>query len=110
MNGAPAEQLRAATYLTLLLGIVGLIFANRALGAPPLAAFRRLSRAMIIVPVTVGTGIAGVFFTPFGRTTFGLGVLDRDGLILSGRAVVGAFLGMLLLKARLTALASRSAG
>jgi len=99
LHGAPEDRMRAMTYLTLLLGILGLIFANRSFGVSPLSAFRRLSRAMVLVPVAVGAGVAGVFFTPFGRTTLGLGSLGHADLILSAGTAGAAFLGMFLLKA-----------
>jgi len=91
-SGLPEDEVRALAFVSLLLGIVNLIFVNRSFSASLITALRRPNPALLSILLGVGVMLALCMTIPFLRELFRFGVLHGDDLILT----VGAALFLLI--------------
>jgi Ca2+-transporting ATPase len=99
--GMEEAALRAVSFLTLVLAIVGLIYVNRSFSASPLAAFTGRNRALVVVPVLVGTALASALLVPWITELFGFGAISLEQVGISLGLVAVMFLTLEALKAGL---------
>jgi len=92
----PENEVRALTFFSLVMAIVGLIFLNRSFSASLLTALKRPNRALVLVFTAVLLMLAATLAWPFTRELFRFGPLHPDDLALSFGAGV---LLLLLLEA-----------
>jgi Ca2+-transporting ATPase len=100
-TGLADTDLRAQTFVAVVLVIVGLIYVNRSFAASPLAAISRPNRSLYIVPLAVSVALGVVLLWPFAAGLFGFGALGAEGLVAALAAGVGVFLLLELFKALL---------
>lgn len=93
-RGMPEVEVRALTFFSLVVAIVGLIFVNRSFSASLLAAFRRPNVALGAVHVTVVAILSLSLLLPFAQGLFSFGPLHVDDLAVTVGA--GAVLLVLL--------------
>jgi Ca2+-transporting ATPase len=92
-RGMPEDEVRALTFFSLVLAIVGLIFVNRAFSASLVTALRRPNPALVWVLVTVTAMLGLTLQWPVASDLFRFGPLHADDLSLT----VGA--GLIVLAA-----------
>ncbi len=92
-RGLPESEVRALTFFSLVMGIVGLILLNRSFSASLLTAFRRPNRALALVFAAVLLMLAATLAWPATRELFRFAPLHPDDLLLS----LGAGIVLLLL-------------
>jgi Ca2+-transporting ATPase len=97
-RGMPEAEVRALTFFSLVLTIVGLIFVNRSFSASLLTALRRPNPALagVLAIVTVMLGLTLLW--PFARSLFRFGPLHLDDLTLTLAAGVFVLVVLELLK------------
>ena len=89
--GQSTDQTRALTYVTLVVGIVALIFVNRSFSASILKALSRPNRALTSVLMAVGAMLAVVLLWPPARDLFGFASVSAKWMavpLLAGFAVL----------------------
>ena len=89
--GQSTDQTRALTYVTLVVGIVALIFVNRSFSASILKALSRPNRALTSVLMAVGAMLAVVLLWPPARDLFGFASVSVKWMavpLLAGFAVL----------------------
>ena len=91
-SGLPEDEVRALAFVSLLLGIVSLIFVNRSFSASLITALRRPNPALLSILLGVGVMLALCMTIPLLRELFRFGVLHGDDLILT----VGSALFLLI--------------
>ncbi|GLQ82783.1 ATPase [Mesorhizobium huakuii] len=90
-QGMAENEIRALTFFSLVLTIVGLIFVNRSFSASLLTALIRPNRSLMIVVVAVASMLGGTLLWPFATSLFRFGPLHLDDLavtIAAGFAVL----------------------
>ena len=92
----PENEVRALTFFSLVMAIVGLILLNRSFSASLLTALKRPNRALLLVFAAVLLMLAATLAWPFTRELFRFGPLHPEDLALSFGAGV---LLLLLLEA-----------
>jgi P-type Ca2+ transporter type 2C len=93
-RGMPEAEVRALTFFSLVVAIVGLILVNRSFSASLLTAFRRRNSALAAVLVTVVAVLSLSLLWPFAEGLFSFGPLHVDDLAVTIGA--GAVLLVLL--------------
>ncbi|TPL12876.1 cation-translocating P-type ATPase [Mesorhizobium sp. B2-4-11] len=89
--GMPENEIRALTFFSLVLSIVGLIFVNRTFGDSLLIALFRPNRSLALVVVVVAAALGGTLLWPFASGLFQFGPLHLDDLsmtLAAGAAVL----------------------
>ena len=82
-RGMPVDEVRALTFVTLIMTIVALILVNRSASASMLKAIRRPNRALAIVLPLVALMLAATLLVPSVRDLFRFGPLHADDLLLT---------------------------
>ena len=90
--------MRALTFFSLVLTIVGLIFVNRSFSASLVTALRRPNPALAGVLVAVTTMLGLTLLWPFASSLFRFGPLHADDLSLTFGAGVLVLAALELLK------------
>jgi Ca2+-transporting ATPase len=82
-RGMPEDEVRALTFFSLVLSIVGLILVNRSFSTSLIVAFRRPNQALawILLAVTVILGLSLLW--PAASALFRFGPLHADDLALT---------------------------
>jgi Ca2+-transporting ATPase len=93
LRGMPATEVRALTFFSLVLIIVGLIFVNRSFSASLIAAVSRPNSSLALVLVAVASMLALTMFWPWAMGLLRFGPLHPNDLAVT----VGAGLGLLIL-------------
>jgi len=93
-RGMPEAEVRALTFFSLVVVIVGLIFVNRSFSASLLTAFRRPNAALAAVLLTVTSVLGLSLLWPLAQALFRFGPLHIDDLAVTVGA--GAVLLVLL--------------
>jgi Ca2+-transporting ATPase len=99
-RGMPEAEVRALTFFSLVLSIVGLIFVNRSFSASLVTALRRPNPALAWVLVAVTTMLGLTLLWPFASGLFRFGPLHADDLSLTFGAGVLVLAALDLLKPR----------
>ena len=99
-RGMPETEVRALTFFSLVLTIVGLIFVNRSFSASLVTALRRPNPALAWVLVAVATMLGLTLLWPFARGLFRFGPLHADDLSLTFGACLLVLAALELLKPR----------
>jgi len=88
-RGMPESEVRALAFFSLVLAIVGLIFANRSFSASLVTALRRPNWALAWVLLAVTATLSLTLLWPFARGLFRFGPLHWDDLTVTlGAGVV----------------------
>jgi P-type Ca2+ transporter type 2C len=82
-RGMPEVEVRALTFFSLVVAIVGLIFVNRSFSASLLTAFRRPNAALGAVLLTVTAVLSLSLLWPFAQALFRFGALHVDDLAVT---------------------------
>jgi Ca2+-transporting ATPase len=77
----PATDLRALSFVTLVLTIVVLVYVNRSFASSPIAAILRPNRALMLVPLAVGSALALVLWWPPAPALLGFSVLPIQSFL-----------------------------
>lgn len=77
----PATDLRALSFVTLVLTIVVLVYVNRSFASSPIAAILRPNRALMLVPLAVGSALALVLWWPPASALLGFSVLPIQSFL-----------------------------
>jgi Ca2+-transporting ATPase len=99
-RGMPEAEVRALTFFSLVLTIVGLIFVNRSFSASLVTALRRPNPALAWVLIGVTTMLGLTLLWPFASGLFRFGPLHADDLSLTLAAGVLVLAALELLKPR----------
>ncbi|MEQ1756738.1 MAG: cation-translocating P-type ATPase [Vicinamibacterales bacterium] len=99
-RGMPEAEVRALTFFSLVLTIVGLIFVNRSFSASLVTALRRPNPALVWVLLAVTTMLGLTLLWPFASGLFRFGPLHADDLSLTFGAGVLVLAALELLKPR----------
>jgi P-type Ca2+ transporter type 2C len=99
-RGMPEADVRALTFFSLVLTIVGLIFVNRSFSASLVTALRRPNPALAWVLIAVTTMLGLTLLWPFASGLFRFGPLHADDLSLTFGAGVFVLAALELLKPR----------
>ena len=86
-RGLPAEDLRALTFITLVLANLALIIANRSYRGHPFDFLVGGNPVLLGVHVLTGALLVLVIALPPGRSLFGFGILHADDVLAIGVAV-----------------------
>lgn len=97
-RGLAENEVRALTFFSLVMAIVGLILLNRSFSASLLTALKRPNRALVLVFTAVVLMLSATLAWPFMRELFRFGPLHPDDLALSFGA--GVLLLLLLESAK----------
>jgi Ca2+-transporting ATPase len=82
-RGMPTDEVRALTFFSLVMAIVGLIFVNRSFSASLITALRRPNQALAWVLLVVAVILAVTLLWPFASDLFRFGPLHLDDLALT---------------------------
>ena len=82
-RGMPEGEVRALTFFSLVLVIIGLIFVNRSFSASLITALRRPNQALGWVLLTVAVTMGLTLFWPPASNLFRFGPLHADDLALT---------------------------
>ncbi|SDA96122.1 cation-translocating P-type ATPase [Mesorhizobium qingshengii] len=82
-QGMAENEIRALTFFSLVLTIVGLIFVNRSFSASLRTALIRPNRSLMIVVVAVASMLGGTLLWPSATNLFRFGPLHLDDLALT---------------------------
>jgi Ca2+-transporting ATPase len=96
--GLAEDQVRAVTFVALVMSIVALIFVNRSNSASLIAAFRRPNRALAVVLPIVAAMLALTQFWAPARDLFGFGALESAVLVAPPLAGFTVLVALELLK------------
>jgi Ca2+-transporting ATPase len=99
-RGMPEPEVRALTFFSLVLTIVGLIFVNRSFSASMVTALRRPNAALAWVLLAVATMLGSTLLWPFARGLFRFGPLHADDLAVTFGAGVVVLAALEVLKPR----------
>jgi len=97
-RGMPEVEVRALTFFSLVLAIVGLIFVNRSFSASLVTALRRPNPALAWVSVSVTAMLGLTLLWPVASDLFRFGPLHADDLSLTIGAGLVVLAGLELLK------------
>jgi Ca2+-transporting ATPase len=96
--GLAEDQVRAVTFVALVMSIVALIFVNRSNSASLIAAFRRPNRALaVVLPIVAAMLVLTQFWAP-ARNLFGFGALESAVLVAPPLAGLTVLVALELLK------------
>ncbi|CAN7577325.1 cation-translocating P-type ATPase [Mesorhizobium amorphae] len=96
--GMPDDEIRALTFFSLVLTIVGLIFVNRTFSESLLIALFRPNRSLALVVVVVAAALGGTLLWPFASGLFQFGPLHLDDLVVTLAAGVAVLVCLEFLK------------
>ncbi|WP_245486434.1 cation-translocating P-type ATPase [Mesorhizobium sp. M7A.F.Ca.US.010.02.1.1] len=96
--GIPENEIRALTFFSLVLTIVGLIFVNRTFSDSLLISLFRPNRSLGIVVVAVAAALGGTLFWPLASTLFQFGPLHLDDLTVTLAAGIAVLVCLEVLK------------
>jgi P-type Ca2+ transporter type 2C len=82
-QGMPDTEVRALTFFSLVMAIVGLIFVNRSFSSSIVTALKRRNLALRWVLLTVSATLALTLLWPFARTLFRFGPLHWNDLAVT---------------------------
>jgi Ca2+-transporting ATPase len=88
-NGLPDDDVRALTFVSLVLVDLGLVLVNRSFGASLRDLLGQRNRALIGVSAVTISVLALVLAVPLGRDLFRFGPLHGDDLLLVAVVVIG---------------------
>lgn len=91
-TGLPAEQLRAAAFIALVLGIVGLIAVNRRFGGAAATGALQPNRVLIAILAAVTTMLAATQLVPGIANLFGFGRVAGSELLAIALAGLAALI------------------
>nr|WP_287098462.1 cation transporting ATPase C-terminal domain-containing protein [Mesorhizobium sp.] len=94
----PEDEIRALTFFSLVLTIVGLIFVNRTFSESLLIALLRPNRSLVIVVAVVAAALGGTLLWPLASSLFQFGPLHLDDLIVTLAAGIAVLVCLELLK------------
>ena len=97
-GGLPPDELRALSFLSLVLIIVALIFVNRSFSASPLAALTRRNPALAWVPLLVGAALTVVLMVPPAADLFSFGPVHAPDIGTALGAALAVFAGLEVVK------------
>lgn len=96
--GMPENEVRALTFFSLVLTIVGLIFVNRTFSQSLLTALLRPNRSLVVVVVAVTAALGGTLLWPLAGELFRFGPLHIDDLAVAVAAGVAVLVCLEFLK------------
>lgn len=96
--GMPENEIRALTFFSLVLTIVGLIFVNRTFSESLLTALLRPNRSLAFVVVVVAAALGGTLLWPLASGLFQFGPLHLDDLAVTLAAGVAVLVCLEFLK------------
>jgi Ca2+-transporting ATPase len=101
-RGMPEDELRALVFFSLVLAVVSLILVNRSFSPSLVSAFRRPSRALVLVLLGVSAMLGVTLVWPLASGLFRFGPLHGNdiGVTLAAGAAVLVLLDLLKLAAR----------
>jgi Ca2+-transporting ATPase len=82
-RGMPEDEVRALTFFSLVLSIVGLILVNRSFSTSLVVAFRRPNPALVWILLTVTVILSLSLLWPAASALFRFGPLHADDLALT---------------------------
>jgi Ca2+-transporting ATPase len=94
----PEDEIRALTFFSLVLSIVGLIFVNRTFSESLLIALFRPNRSLALVVGLVAVALGGTLLWPLARGLFRFGPLHLDDLVVTFAAGLAVLVCLELLK------------
>jgi Ca2+-transporting ATPase len=97
-NGMPADEVRALTFVALILGIFSLIFVNRSFSSSLRLALVRPNTALLSILFGVFAMLGLCLTLPAMRELFGFGVLHLDDLALTMASAGFVLVALELLK------------
>jgi Ca2+-transporting ATPase len=97
-QGMAENEIRALTFFSLVLTIVGLIFVNRSFSASLRTALIRPNRSLMIVVVAVASMLGGTLLWPSATNLFRFGPLHLDDLAVTVAAGFAVLACLELLK------------
>ncbi|EHH12723.1 ATPase [Mesorhizobium amorphae] len=96
--GMPENEIRALTFFSLVLTIVGLIFVNRTFSESLLTALIRPNRSLALVVVVVAAALGGTLVWPLASGLFQFGPLHLDDLAVTFAAGLAVLVCLEILK------------
>ena len=97
-QGMAENEIRALTFFSLVLTIVGLIFVNRSFSASLMTALVRPNRSLMVVVAAVTSTLSGTLLWPFATDLFRFGSLHLNDLSVTLGAGFAVLLCLELLK------------
>lgn len=94
----PEDEIRALTFFSLVLTIVGLIFVNRTFSESLLIALLRPNRSLVIVVAVVAAALGGTLLWPLASGLFQFGPLHLDDLAVTLTSGIAVLVCLELLK------------
>lgn len=94
----PEDEIRALTFFSLVLTILGLIFVNRTFSESWLIALLRPNRSLAIVVVLVAAALGGTLLWPLASGLFRFGPLHLDDLAVTLASGIAVLVCLELLK------------
>ena len=82
-SGLPEQEVRAISFVSLVVTIVGLIFVNRSFSASLVTALRRPNAVLVWVLVGVASLLGLTLVWPWAQELFRFGALSWNGLLLA---------------------------
>ncbi len=108
-QGMPENEVRALTFFSLILSVIGLIFVNRSFGASPVISIKRPNSALVGVLLIVAAMLTLTLTWPLAGSLFRFGPLHLDDLTLAAGAGIVVLLVLASLKHVLRVDSSRGA-
>lgn len=96
--GMPEDKIRALTFFSLVLTIVGLIFVNRTFSESLLTALIRPNPSLAFVVVVVAAALGGTLLWPLASGLFQFGPLHLDDLAVTFAAGAAVLICLEFLK------------
>ena len=94
----PEDEIRALTFFSLVLTIVGLIFVNRTFSESLLVALLRPNRSLVVVVAVVAAALGGTLLWPLASGLFQFGPLHLDDLAVTLASGIAVLVCLELLK------------
>ena len=96
--GMPEDEVRALTFFSLVMAMIGLILVNRRFSTSLQTALRRRNPALVWVLLAVGAMLTATLAVPWLRALFSFGPLHADDLTLTVAAGAVVFMSLEFLK------------
>jgi P-type Ca2+ transporter type 2C len=109
-QGMPDTEVRALTFFSLVMAIIGLIFVNRSFSSSIITALKRPNPALRWVLLTVSITLGLTLLWPFARTLFRFGPLHWNDLLITIAAGVVVLVVLEIAKSTLGKKYRRSGG